>query len=100
MTSYDITWGQQNKWELGEAPIIPSISVNASNLSIIYKCVTVIEGKEWLDHATNLAMGEMISDVDEALKEAKAAVESARKLIPFHYRYLINPFNSWLQKLK
>jgi hypothetical protein len=100
MTSVDITCGDQDKWELGEISLKASISANAESLSLIYQYIMVVEGNDWLTHATAEASKEMISDTDIAIKEAKAAIQSARKQIPFHYRYIINPFNSWLQKLK
>lgn len=82
-------------WELPEIPMVKSVSANAACLSVIYKCAG-----DWLNEATKEAMGEMISDVDTVVREAREVIKSARKQIPFQYKYIINPFNSWLQKLK
>lgn len=98
MISADITSGQ-SECKLPETPLIKSVSVNVSGLALIYNYLRVVEGKEWLDHATKEAMTEMISDFDDVVREAEAVIRVARKQIPLRYKVLFF-FKSWLQKLK
>lgn len=99
MISEDLILAGGGKCVLGETPLKESVSLNVSCFSVIYRYLLSVDDKTWLDRATHEAMGEMISDVDEVLKEAKAVVESARKQIPLRYK-IISPFKNWLQKLK
>lgn len=90
---------QEHKIELGDIPMIQSVSANGKSIQVIYKYLMGVEDKEWLDRATQEAMGEMISDVDEVVKEAREVIKSARKSIPFKYKVL-NVLNNWRQRLK
>lgn len=92
--------GQQNNCTIPSAPIVDSISANVKSFSLIYYYLRTVDGKGWLDHATKEAAGEMISDLDELVKEARAVIKSARASIPWYHKYLINPVRLWLQKLK
>lgn len=89
---------QLNHCEL-DIPIREDMSANAKHLSVIYSYLVSTDNKEWLDRATRSARGEMISDVDEVVWEAKEVIRSARKKIPLVYR-LTFMIKSWLLKLK
>lgn len=87
MTGADITLQQApNKIEFS----VPK-GENLDSIRMIYNNILVHEDGEWLDHATDMARGEMISDVDEVVKVAREQIKQSRKSLPLHFK-LLNPF--------
>lgn len=99
MTISVTTWDQQSSCDLGDIPIIKSVSTNATSLSVIYNYLRGIEDKIWLDRATEEASSEMLSDVSDLISEAREAIQSARKQIPIKHK-ILNCFKVWPQMFK
>lgn len=101
MITEDITLQQAHNNLTGEVPLKAQLKDLAMGLSVIHARIVGLEEKNWLDEATDLARGEMISDVDEVAAEVRKEIEKAKKLIPFRYRYFINPIKGiWQLRLK
>lgn len=90
---------QQSEWVIPKAPIVESVSANIKSIRVIYNYLRGVNDRVWLDRATKEATGEMWSDKDQLIKEAKEAIRSARKQIPLRYNIIL-PIILWLQKLK